>query len=110
MSNFDNTLRGALFVNDRKTAPNQPDYRGNLADADGREYWVSAWVKTGRKGEYLSMALTPKDEDQPARGRATASDASDFLARNRAKIDAHRPQSPASPQPDYDSFDDDIPF
>lgn len=56
---FDNTNRGALFINERKTQNNHPDYRGNL-DVEGVEYWVSAWVKSTAKGDILSMSLTPK--------------------------------------------------
>lgn len=56
---FDNTNRGALFINERKTQNNHPDYRGNL-DAEGVEYWVSAWVKSTAKGDILSISLTPK--------------------------------------------------
>lgn len=112
----DNTLRGALFVNERKQQPNHPDYKGSLADADGREYWVSAWIKTPRNGgeDFISLALTPKDENQPSRAQPAQADsgARAFLQRNQEKINAHRPaQPPSQPTtPDYDSFDEDIPF
>lgn len=120
---YDNTLRGALFVNERKQQPSHPDYKGSLADADGREYWVSAWIKTPRNGgeDFISLALTPKDENQPPRTQPAqvSSNARDFLQRNADKINAHQParpaQQPAQPArppatPDYDSIDDEIPF
>lgn len=117
---YDNSMRGALFANDRKTSPNHPDYRGS-AEVDGQEYWVSAWIKEPRGGgkKYLSLAFTPKDENGSQGGgqpRRATNDAQDFLAQNKDKIDQHRspssPQQPprAQPAPDYDSFDDDIPF
>jgi hypothetical protein len=120
MSDYDNSLRGALFVNERKQSDNHPDYKGSLETDDGREFWVSAWIKTPRGGgnKYISLALTPKDENssQPARTNQTKS-ASDFLEQHRDKIDKHKqaaapsaPRQPQQPAPDYDSFDDDIPF
>ena len=115
---YDNSLRGALFVNDRKEKDTHPDYRGSIETEDGQEYWASAWIKEPRGGgkKYISIALTPKDDNGQSAPRSTAqkkSDAEGFLANNRAKIDKHRPApSSAAPQPaqDFDSFDDDIPF
>lgn len=120
MSNWDNTLKGALFVNDDKRSPSHPDYKGSVETEDGSEYWCSAWIKEIKSGKnagnkFLSLALTPKDGNaKTARQVNTVKndDANDFLAANRQKADAHRPapQRPAQPQPDFDSFDDDIPF
>ena len=59
---FDNTNKGALFKNDRKNGDADPDYRGTI-NVDGRELWVSAWVKTSAKGvRFMSLALKPKDD------------------------------------------------
>ena len=44
MSQYDNTNRGVLFRNHKKEQPNQPDHTGNI-NIDGKEYWLSAWVK-----------------------------------------------------------------
>lgn len=115
---YDNTLKGALFVNKDKKTDNHPDYRGQLETEDGTEYWVSAWIKTPSKGgpDFLSMSLTPKDNNQQQRqavNRPTVNkDASDFLARHKASqtTSDHRPQPAPQPAPDFDSFDDDIPF
>ena len=42
------------------------DYSGSV-NADGTDYWVSAWLKTSRAGtKYLSLSLKPKAE--PASG------------------------------------------
>lgn len=56
---------GALFKNDRKTDPKHPDYKGDL-DVDGRKFWLSAWLKQGKKGTFMSLSVKPKD-DQPHR-------------------------------------------
>lgn len=114
MSNgeYDNTLRGALFVNKDKRTPNHPDYKGTIETEDGQEYWASGWIKEARNGsKYVSIALTPKDgNDQVRKAVNTNTDAQAFLENNASKIDQHRPQPQQAPRPDHDSFDDDIPF
>ena len=120
MSDFDNTLKGALFANDDKRTPSHPDYKGSIETEDGTQYWASGWIKEikngSRRGEkFVSIALTPKDtnarQGQQVNRPASNNDAADFLNQNRAKADAHRPPTPRpAPAPDFDSFDDDIPF
>ena len=51
---------GALFRNEKGDNPKRPDYRGE-ALVDGVEYRVSAWVKDGKKGKFLSMAIDAKE-------------------------------------------------
>lgn len=61
MTQYDNTNRGALFINDRKTpGSKQPDYKGSINVA-GVEYWLSGWVKDTSKGEMVSLSVEPKD-------------------------------------------------
>jgi hypothetical protein len=61
---------GSLFKNDRKTTEKHPDYTGNLMVA-GVEYRLSAWIKKGQKGTFMSLAVTPKDEQgQSGKGRS----------------------------------------
>ena len=50
---------GSLFVADKKS-PQAPDRRGT-AVIDNVEYQVSAWIKEGPRGKYLSLAFTKKD-------------------------------------------------
>lgn len=72
MTQYDNTNRGALFKNDRKEQPNHPDYRGSV-NVGGVEYWLSAWIKDGQKGKFMSLSIKPKDDQprqqEPARQR-----------------------------------------
>ena len=83
---YDNTDRGALFKNDKKTKATQPDYTGRV-NVKGVDQRLSGWIETSQKGlTYLSLKcedpLPPRDEAAPA---------------------------PAPAQTDQ-SLDDDIPF
>lgn len=66
MSDYDNNMRGVLFKNDRKESDNHPDYKGQ-AEVDGVEYWIAAWIKEGKKGKFMSISFTEKEEDKPAK-------------------------------------------
>ena len=51
---------GVLFRNDKKDTPNHPDYKGGLT-VNGQEYWLSAWIKEGKSGKFMGLALSPKE-------------------------------------------------
>ena len=55
----------SLFKNDKKESENHPDYKGDGLDIDGRPIWVSAWIKQGAKGKFMSCAFKIK-EPKPA--------------------------------------------
>ena len=60
-SEFPNS--GALFKADaakKRDNPKWPDYEGS-ADIDGVAYWVSAWIKEGKSGKFMSLAFKPKE-------------------------------------------------
>lgn len=63
---YDDTDRGVLFKNDRKGHESQPDYTGKL-NVGGVEFWLSAWIKTGQKGKFMSLSVKAKDEQAERR-------------------------------------------
>lgn len=59
---YDNTNRGGLWKNDRKEKDAHPDYTGNI-NVGGREFWLSAWLKTAKDGKkFMSLSVKPKEE------------------------------------------------
>ena len=69
---YDNTNRGALFRNDDKDGENDRDYSGTI-NIEGREFWLSGWIKTSKKTDkkFLSLSVKPKDAEK-AKPKATA--------------------------------------
>src|SRR5262249_28216664 len=55
---YDNS--GSLFRNDDKQKDSDRDYEGSITVA-GVEYWLSAWIKQGNKGKFMSLAVKPKE-------------------------------------------------
>ena len=94
MAEYDNTDRGVLFKNDRKETDKHPDYTGNI-DVGGVEYWLSAWIKSGQKGKFMSLSIKIKDDAKSVQKRE----------------DAPPSRPPQRPQrPSYDDSDPGNPF
>jgi hypothetical protein len=61
MSDYSNENRGVLFKNDRKESERHPDYKGSV-NVGGQEFWLSAWIKEGRSGKFMSLSVQPKEQ------------------------------------------------
>ena len=54
---------GVLFKNENKDNDKKPDYKGSIV-VNGQDYWLSAWIKTGKSGKFMGLAVSPKDAQQ----------------------------------------------
>lgn len=121
---YDNSNSGLLAKNDKQGNESRPDYRGSI-NVEGREYWLSAWIKTGRDGtklagqKYMSLSVQPKDASYtpapaaapapaPARMTQDQRDAQAIAERARRENAPARAQA-ARPATNFDDMDDDIP-
>lgn len=71
---------GVLFKNDKIENDRSPTYKGNIT-VDGKDYWLSAWVKEGKSGKFMGLAVSPKEQQsKPSeRSKATNFDDDDAL-------------------------------
>jgi len=63
MDNNQRDNSGVLFKNEKREKESHPHYKGNIR-VDGQDYWLSAWIKEGKNGKFMGLAVSPKD-DQP---------------------------------------------
>lgn len=62
MTQYDNTNRGSLFKNDKKTEEKHPDLSGSV-NIEGVEYWISGWSKVSKGGQkFISLSVRQKQE------------------------------------------------
>ena len=72
---------GVLFKNDKKESEKHPDYKGNIT-VGGQDYWLSAWIKEGKSGKFMGLAVSPKEEykAKPSeRSKSTGFDSDDSM-------------------------------
>lgn len=62
-------MSGVLFKNDKGDNAKRPDYRGDIC-INGESFELSAWIKEGRKGKFMSLSAKPKDARQEQRAPA----------------------------------------
>ena len=63
---------GVLFSNDKRDNERAPQYKGNIT-VNGQDYWLSAWIKEGKSGKFMGLAVSPKEEYQPKQAPKKAS-------------------------------------
>ncbi len=55
---------GTLFPNTKKTADNQPDYKGKIKVGE-QEYDIAGWLKDGANGKFLSLKISEPFQPSP---------------------------------------------
>lgn len=74
---YDNTNRGTLGKAKNRPQDNSPEYTGKI-NVDGKDYWLSGWVKTGTDGSrFFSLAVKRKDAPATQKPKAFEDDFND---------------------------------
>lgn len=93
MSDYDNNMRGVLFKNDRKENDKHPDYKGQC-EIDGAEYWLSAWIKMGAKGKFMSLSFTAKEQPKNPPPREPVKQSREQQRAKQAGFDSYEDETP----------------
>ena len=56
-------MSGTIGKNDRRTKETHPTHSGS-AMIDGKEYWISGWVKSSARGQFLSLEFKQKEQQK----------------------------------------------
>ena len=86
MANRDNS--GALFKEDDKKSEKHPDYKGNCL-VNGKQMYIAGWINESQNGKkYMSLQFSEPTQDAKYK----------------------KESSTATPKPQYESMEDDLPF
>ena len=64
---YNNDMSGTLSKNERKSNDRQPDFRGQIT-IEGKKYWLSGWNRRGNRGDFISLAAQPTDDNRGSSG------------------------------------------
>lgn len=72
---YDNTNKGTIAKNTRKTQDNHPDITGSI-NVDGVDYWINGWLKKNSQdgSTFYSLSVKPKEARQEAPARTMPAD------------------------------------
>jgi len=79
MGNYDNTNKGQIWKNDKKTTDTHPDFKGSI-NIEGVEYWLSCWKRSPNanpNAPALKMSVQRKEANQ---GQSTHQNQADTIA------------------------------
>ena len=102
MTEYDNSNKGALFTNDRKTNPGQPDFTGNIVLSKDLILFMTKEISAGREPK---IAIKGWRKQSKAGKNFVSLAAEEPWDASKA---APRP-APQRQEPTYD-LNDDIPF
>ena len=81
MSDFtQRDMSGVLFKNERKRGETSPDYTGSVT-VKGTKFSLAGWIKQGKKGAYMSLAVKPWEDNavrKPRQSSRPEPDSADF--------------------------------
>lgn len=64
MTDYDDTNRFVLFKNDKGGNEKRPDYTGKLTLPGGQVMRMSAWIRDGKSGKFMSGQIEPQKEKE----------------------------------------------
>lgn len=73
---YDNTNRGTLGRNRNKQKDTHPEYSGSI-NVEGKEYWLSGWVKEKDGRKFFSLSVKPKEAKQESQATSSQEDDND---------------------------------
>lgn len=79
----------SIFKNEKKEKDTHPDYKGDGMDLTGTPVWISAWIKEGKNGKFMSCSMKAKEAKEEPKSK---------------------PQDKGADKGAFDDFADDIPF
>ncbi len=63
-----------LFKNDKEGNEKRPDYTGTGLGLDGKRIKVSAWIKQGQKGKFMSCRFQEMTRGEPEQAKQKQDD------------------------------------